>query len=1039
MPGYNRKSSRAQSQQELTFNQNRFDGALNLDVPANKIETNELPLLENLVCYPDRLESVSGTQQYTSTTLPGSGTVVSQKQHPATGKWLLQRGSHLYTAPASMSSWTEVTAIGTNNRQSVSINGTWATQVTAAELYRMSGSNTNYDGSSAITVYGNLSQSGGVTTINLYKDLAKANLVGTGLRVGNGKINITQSNDSGLGGTLTVTYTVDTSSATNTLTTTWSNVFNSSIYSKIKEYKTDFVLFNNFSGSYIFYVDMTNNKFFAINMTQGGGFISQSVGNVGAQGAATPYGRRYLTTFSRIVNASGVAVASANRLTGTLLFEGAANNNFNSGSTNTTTDYGSYWSANSVSVSNPNTVVFTDTGVTSSYNYPLGGGSQAHYTHISLYATLDVGVNGISANGGQGNDSEIYIWVADIDITALSYSDTKTDEELRPLIIAGYPYLLETRFFREVQNGAVADLDHNFMYSAHRNDTKLDYCQLGPHMGYHNPLQYINFDDSMQTLQVTTSNLIVLCTSKTYSINANLNQSLDNFEFVQIIQSRDLISDTIGCSDYGSIANLDADSFIAVCSDHTIRIFQTTWTDTDFAEHKISSIVKSILVGSVGVYQNRVYTLWYHTDSGITYNDSCLRLGLGKDAGYGWSKRTGDSWIYPPTYVGAFVIYDSNNIQRTIALNQADNIFYWIETFTGYTGSGLTRVHLEKVAVNGTGGSAIRPKLKIRQLTGTLEQYDCILQECHIKTTPIGSDYISGYQVDTSAYVNGSTTAVETVTNSPYNGDIQFFKEIEGKTIQLQFAFLSGGFAITSISATYYSLDRKSITNSITTSDNYTYQLALASDLDYWITRSNPTYKNLVNNTNGTITGAGAGNVTTATGPDQKTASALAFGSGITQITYAAPAASYTEFSLFAWVKTPTLQSLLLQNIINASTFNGIYLYFNSNTQMDVFGFGNVTISSVASGWHLFHITRPAASSTISVYQNGSSSAAGTVTSSATLAGGTLILGDPFGSISGTGLWASLYNKAKSNAAASYYYNDIVSTTSQGGLVLPVF
>jgi hypothetical protein len=110
--GYYRRKTRSQAQQELTFQQNRFDGGLDLDAPATKIRSNEAAVLTNLVAYRDYVEGHAGRKYYCGTR-PGSGRVWDELQHPVTKRVLMHRGSGLWlSTDSTMTSWDEITVIG---------------------------------------------------------------------------------------------------------------------------------------------------------------------------------------------------------------------------------------------------------------------------------------------------------------------------------------------------------------------------------------------------------------------------------------------------------------------------------------------------------------------------------------------------------------------------------------------------------------------------------------------------------------------------------------------------------------------------------------------------------------------------------------------------------------------------------------------------------------------------------------------------------------------------------------------------------------
>lgn len=77
-----------------------------------------------------------------------------------------------------------------------------------------------------------------------------------------------------------------------------------------------------------------------------------------------------------------------------------------------------------------NTVIFARPEIIEGFRMPVPSGSpdiyERHWHVYSIYATLDVGVNGIDPISGEGNDIERYIWVKDIRVAG-AFLATKTE------------------------------------------------------------------------------------------------------------------------------------------------------------------------------------------------------------------------------------------------------------------------------------------------------------------------------------------------------------------------------------------------------------------------------------------------------------------------------------------------------------------------------------------------------------------------------------------------------------------------------------
>jgi hypothetical protein len=315
---------------------------------------------------------------------------------------------------------------------------------------------------------------------------------------GMGRCSLHQQNNSGLGGSLTVAFTINDTDSGNTFT----NIFTESsavedVDSSLRPVGNDFFLF--MKTVVHIYIDLTNQKLVWINAPAFYGYGGYAFLGVGSQSAATPYGYRYIYTLSRIVASNGAEDSTKNRVTGTLVFESPANSLGNSIGTNLTRDYGEFWLATPITASTPYTLL-TDTSnngigrIVNLQAYP-------HYTHLSIYRTLDVGVSGTDPVSGIGNNREIYVWVGDFDGTLESVSDIKSDDELRAAFAAGFG--LKTRFWQNLPVGEVGEIANSFLYVGTRVANTISYGQLADktHIGFYNPAyQYFKLDDGVQLI-----------------------------------------------------------------------------------------------------------------------------------------------------------------------------------------------------------------------------------------------------------------------------------------------------------------------------------------------------------------------------------------------------------------------------------------------------------------------------------------------------------------------------------------------------------
>ncbi len=157
-----------------------------------------------------------------------------------------------------------------------------------------------------------------------------------------------------------------------------------------------------FNRQNIFKIDLSHNPpvYYPVNAS----IPTVKITNSGSKADATPYGYRYLYTMVRL---SGTGNTRDRNTDG-------VNIELESGSTKyskTAHDYGEIWQANEVGSGYEISV-----GTLTVPRDPVSNVPDCHWNRIGLYRTLDIGDNGEDPVTGVGNNTELYIWVADIPI-----------------------------------------------------------------------------------------------------------------------------------------------------------------------------------------------------------------------------------------------------------------------------------------------------------------------------------------------------------------------------------------------------------------------------------------------------------------------------------------------------------------------------------------------------------------------------------------------------------------------------------------------
>jgi hypothetical protein len=1019
MPGYHRTKSKEESTGVLTFRQKEWGGGENSDLPASVIAPNEVPLLQDMIAFDGYLEGHSGSARYSATALPGTGVVHTYKQHPVSKKWLLHRGGKLWMADAAMASWSEVVSYGASWSWLPTIPGDTGGQIGFVFLRNINASNSN-----AGVWQWELTNSGSTRTFSLYKDAAKLQLVARGTLVGDGILIVAQQNGSGLGGYIFVTFTGNDTDIGNTLTSPITSFsYGVDFDSTIKPFDKGFVVAakNNADPTVRpVFVDLTDGRWRALSHQRQFGYGDVPLTGTGTQSNSTPYGYRFIFTFCRIVDASGAPAYSANRVTGNLVHESCANSYINQPGTDVIADYGEYWVANPISAGTPLTIRPTYDGTANSL--PFGVDAKEYLTHYGVYRVLDVGTNGIDPANGAGNNREIYIWCGDFDITVPTWSVIKTDDELRSLYAAGFG--LRTRGWREIPAGEVMEVASDFLYLASRGDNQVYYSQLGAKelAGYYQPgFQFMKLDSSIQAIAKSANMITFICNNKCWRSSPSVYKDVGvNGQAVYQLRHLVPVDGPIGVTDWSSLTEVETGTFIAHCNDHTIRTWDGLSWSKDLASRKVRKILRTITDGSAGGYFSGAFLLWYRDNSSSTYNTKCVRYGFGGDAGNGWSRLVRSTWVFPPLYAGATQCIDANGISRLVALDSVDGLFYWVETFDSYSGSGLSKAWKDKIGA--TAGTDITPTVLFRERIGSKESNTLRHQETHVQLRPVdeAAGYLTGFQVSISGYADGNPTAIETVANVPKTGDISFWKEHQGHRLQTGLSFTTSKFRLVGIESRDLEDDRRILGQGPFDTTEAGNQRALGATLTHWLTR----YRAQVNRARGSLYTVGGSLPAFTTGPDGR-AFALNFtaGQSLSQV----DPTSYADFSVLFWCKSVTIGARVWR--FTGATVS-LSIAFDSNTILNIGGLGTVTVSNIVAGWHHFAVVR--SGSTISVYQNGVL-LGGTVTDP--LARGNATFGINLDGAAMQIYDMRVFTSALAAAAIAYYYGDVVNNA--GGKVLP--
>ena len=664
MPGKNRFSSEEQSTTISTFSQQSFAGGLNTDRPASEIGEGELAKADNIQCFPKDVIGRPGTTLFKDRTLPGTGTVHSIAFHQSSKRWLLHRGSELWKADETMADFWELiylissfddfnidsASTITENRENFIIS-------TASGIFHVLISDDSTTGLiyQANTPPPDTAIGGQVNTTDahVYRILyTYVRLTGTTtsgritpgavLEQETGSVNIINAEEKDY----SVIYTDEPISATNPLTVQLSQTFtvntSTDVLTVPDSYRT--------GDQVVFTTTNTLPSPLAIDT------VYYAINTADAKAEML------------------VATTRENAFAGTQ-------------------------------------IDITDTGtgtheVRSNYTSNFAD----HHTHIGIYMTNDLGSGIIDPETNTGFNPEQYIWVKDVAVTSLSTGfepntfDIDIDTEVWISRAASGGFGLGVRQWKALPSGDLGQIAGGWFFTANSGDTYSHYCQIndsalkGSTIGFYvESKQQHKLQDGITAFIDSGDYLVTTTFNKTYMYRLNSFENVGVFQSVFQLTTPSRIDDTIGVIDPGTISQISEGRFMAVCSDASVRIFDTTRWGSDLSLDKVkNSEIRKMQNGSVSAYWQGAYFLWYRKDSTDTHNENTLRLAVEDAAGEGWTTYSGSNWIKPPLNTGTINFVDANDVQRIIVIDFTSMRPYWIETFNAFTGSGLTQTFIDK-------------------------------------------------------------------------------------------------------------------------------------------------------------------------------------------------------------------------------------------------------------------------------------------------------------------------------------------------------
>jgi hypothetical protein len=630
-----------------------------------------------------------------------------------------------------------------------------------------------------------------------------------------------------------------------------------------------------------------------------------------------------------------------------------------------------------------------------------------YISHVSWYRTVELGQNGID-----NETNEEYGWIGDALIDRVTPTNTQLTDgtaddvvrarilssELRLTNIGWVPTKADEDLSGASNPGSIGSVNEQFIFTAETNAQNLAYSQRVKDqlVGYHSGIQSHVFNDGIRILGNTPDVLTIVCNKTTHitTLTSVINSGILQSEFV--LDHFDDIDKNIGVQDTGSFVEVEQGTYIAICSDRSVRVWDGAGWGSDLALNKVGKdlISKAFVGRSVGVYSDGAYIVWFDSEDTGSVNQ-CLRLSVKRSSGKGWTRYTGANWVLPINRVGvftgdSFLVDDGIGVNFTFAIDAVDNKIYWIEPFIGPEGATINGFEVlpyyaDKVSSASPNGFSIECRFKPRETTGARESFNIIHQESHaymrdtVDPTETDEEIPITYpelKVDARAFVDGKLSSVETEGQVNPGDDIQFWYRISGSRIAIEFFSNRSGHRVVKNDTRFRVQDILRPGRAPSDNVSVDFQDDFQTGLNLWVFSRPAPFRDRVQ-----LKNLSANGKSTIPGPDARSKGVRLASTTNQPIPYIKPNTTvFDAFTFSLWTKTVellTAPSAILLKINGASGNSDLTITITPASSISTVEFGGAvaandpdTAPGNLNGWSQFIFVREAGDTIMNVYQN---------------------------------------------------------------------
>jgi len=421
----------------------------------------------------------------------------------------------------------------------------------------------------------------------------------------------------------------------------------------------------------------------------------------------------------------------------------------------------------------------------------------------------------------------------------LRIEDSTTDDTLRARE-AGFA--VKNRFMNPLPDCNDGVIAGGMLWGIIRGTGNIYYSQIPNNEEYYagyyrqagNGAQIDILPDDIQAIRQFSDRVLFYCSQSTWFISTNDFTTVvvkAVGEVVVVATGHWPLAD-IGVVDYGGIIRLDgiqkselmngAGDFL-VCSDGGVRICNGYEFSRDLSAGTIRKSLLTHVARSAGHYDSINGVMLFRSDNTINDSTHGYVFGIEPDQqGVGWHKYLNGDPVLPFARIGGIVVLDSSNYFHGLVLDASTGLLYDVSLYDGPTGSGLSKLWVDKAASDGSGGTTITPAVEFIPERAEEEYFTLEHLESHLYTRPYNRDsgYTDGLAFTLKAYVDADTAVKAQAASVTKANDVHFDKKVRGNEIYIRVEANASNHLIVGRLNAFKSQDKAAAPTSRTTTEN---------------------------------------------------------------------------------------------------------------------------------------------------------------------------------------------------------------------------